>query len=242
MKKSLFILSICLFMANTSYAFEYEARALLKAQKQTILSSETGGKIKTIKYREGDSFKDGSLLVSFDCSIQKARYQKALAEKSRASKKLENQQKLAEYNAGSELELSIAKEEIKMANAEVSVNYSMMKMCDIKAPFSGKVVEVKVQPHQSVNSGVELMEIIDNGPLEINMIVPSSWLSWMKKGVSFKVKVDENGKSYTGVVSKIGARIDAVSQTIKIYGVLDKAYSDLIAGMSGIAHFNVIKD
>ncbi len=219
---------------------DFEARALLKSQKQTILSSQIGGKIKGIKYREGDSFKKDQLLVNFDCSVQKAKYQKALAEKSRAGKKLENQKKLAEYNAGSALELSIAKEELKMAKAEVSVNWSMIKMCEIKAPFNGKIVDVKVQPHQSVNSGVELMEIIDNGPLEINMMIPSAWLSWMKKGVKFTIKVDETGKSYSGKVSKIGAKIDAVSQTIKIYGLLDKAYGDLMAGMSGVASFSIV--
>lgn len=243
MKISLLIWSICLLVANTSvtHAFEYEARALLKAQKQTVLSSQIGGKIKSIKYRDGDSFKKDNTLVAFDCSIQKAKYNKALAEKSRAMKKLENQQKLAAYNAGSVLELDLAKEELKMAKAEVSVNWSMMKMCSIKAPFNGKVVEVIAQPHQSVNAGVELMEIIDNGPLEINMIIPSAWLSWVRKGASFRVKVDETGQYYSGKVNKIGAKIDAVSQTVKIYGLLDKAYSDLIAGMSGVAYFEAKK-
>jgi len=69
--------------------------------------------------------------------------------------------------------------------------------------------------------------------LELEFLVPSRWLAWVKPGYAFQVRIDETGKTYPAKVQRIGARIDPVSQSIKLSAAIDGRFPELIAGMSG---------
>ena len=77
----------------------------------------------------------------------------------------------------------------------------------------------------------------DDSQLEITVLVPSNWLKWLKPGYEFKVFSEETQREYPAKVKMVGARIDAVSQSIKITGVITGKVDDLLAGMSGRAIF-----
>jgi len=109
--------------------------------------------------------------------------------------------------------------------------------CSIAAPFAGRVAKRLVAAHQYVTPGTPLLGILDTGVLELQMIVPSRWLAWLKPGQHFSVQVDELGKTVAGQVARIGARIDPVSQSIAITGVIDGNTAQLLPGMSGWATF-----
>jgi len=48
-----------------------------------------------------------------------------------------------------------------------------------------------------------------------------------------KVRIDETRKTYPARFVRIGARVDAVSQSIKVVAAIDGQYPELMAGMSG---------
>jgi hypothetical protein len=73
----------------------------------------------------------------------------------------------------------------------------------------------------------------DDGVLETEFLVPSSWLNWLKTGTAFAVEIDETRKSYPARFIRIGARVDPVSQSIKVAGAIDGHHAELMAGMSG---------
>ena len=58
-------------------------------------------------------------------------------------------------------------------------------------------------------------------------------LAWLKVGYKFQVRIDETGMSYPAKITRVGARIDPVSQSVKVAAVIDGQFADLIAGMSG---------
>ena len=62
---------------------------------------------------------------------------------------------------------------------------------------------------------------------------PSKWLAWLKPGYPFQVAIDEVGKSFPARVQRIGARVDPVSQSVKLTATIDGKFPELIAGMSG---------
>jgi hypothetical protein len=64
-------------------------------------------------------------------------------------------------------------------------------------------------------------------------VVPSKWLAWLKSNHSFQVAIDETGKSYPAKVQRIGAKVDPVSQSVKLSATIDGKFNELIAGMSG---------
>jgi RND family efflux transporter MFP subunit len=210
-----------------------EIRAQLSPRRYTTLAAEIGAKINRLPLSEGAAFKQGQLLVQFDCVLQQTQLAKAAAALMAADTTWRGNQKLAELNSVGKIELDISKAETLKAQAEVAANRAVLGKCQIAAPFAGRIAEQKAREQQYVQPGQALMEILDDTTLELEFIIPSRWLSWVRNGAAFQVSIDETGKTYPAKVQRIGARVDPVSQSVKLTAVIDGRFNELVAGMSG---------
>lgn len=210
-----------------------EIRAQLLPRRYTTVAAEIGAKINRLPVAEGNAFKTGQLLVSFDCALQEAQLQKAQAELDGAEQTFKSNQRLSELNAVGQLELDLSHAAMGKAKAEVGANRAVLGKCSVSAPFSGRVAEQKVREQQYVQPGQALLDIIDDSVLELEFLVPSSWLSWLRVGGKFQVQIDEARKTYPAKFIRIGARVDPVSQSVKVTAAIDGKFSELISGMSG---------
>ena len=73
-----------------------EIRAQLLPRRYTTVAAEIPAKINELPIPEGGAFKAGETLVSFDCSIQRAQYQKAEAELDSAEQTFKSNKRLSE--------------------------------------------------------------------------------------------------------------------------------------------------
>ena len=224
--------------AQTAEGGHPEIRAQLSPVRSTILSAEIPGSISELTVREGERFIEGQKLAALDCRLHKARLDKALAQQDQARKTYSVQARLDKLGSNSALEFQTAAAQLAVAEAEVAMNRTIATYCIITAPFAGRVVELKARAHQYVGEGHELMEILDDRELEVELAVPSTWLQWLRQGTAFTLRLDETGKEYAATIGRTGARVDPVSQTIKVFGtVTGGSFPELIAGMSGTAVF-----
>ena len=214
-------------------------RVQLVAFQQTVLSSELSAKIASLPFREGDTFRAGQVLVSFDCSLFRAELNKAEASADAARQTLKVDQRLAQLNSIGALDVDLAAAKVKETEAEAGAMKATVDKCTLPAPFAGRVAKLDAQAFEFVAPGKPLLEILDTRRLELQMIVPSNWLAWLKIGGHFDVRVDELGRDYTAHVVRIGARIDPVSQSISVAGEVEGSHPELLPGMSGAAAFKV---
>lgn len=210
-----------------------EIRAQLMPRRYTTLSAEIGAKVSRLPVAEGGRFAAGQTLVAFDCSLQQAQLNKARAALGSADKTWSANKRLNELNSVGRVELDVSEAEVAKAKAEVAANAAVIGKCSLAAPFAGRIAEQRVREQQYVQPGQALLEIIDDSQLELEFIVPSKWLVWLKSGHGFPVAIDETGKSYPAKVQRIGARVDPVSQSVKLSATIDGKFPELVAGMSG---------
>lgn len=210
-----------------------EIRAQLSPRRFTTLAAEIGAKVSRLPVAEGGAFRAGQSLVQFDCGLQRAQLDKARAMLGGSEKTWNANKRLSELNAVGRVELDLSEAEVTKNRAEVSAMGTMLGKCSVAAPFAGRIAEQKVREQQYVQPGQPMLEIIDDSVLELEFIVPSRWLAWLKPGHAFQVAIDEAGKSYPAKVQRIGARVDPVSQSIKLVAAIDGKFPELIAGMSG---------
>ena len=72
------------------------------------------------------------------------------------------------------------------------------------------------------------------------MYLSSDMLGFINQNTEFKLTLKEMPKqTFKGQIIKIVKRIDPASQSLLVYGKLINPPSDLFAGMSGIATFNL---
>lgn len=210
-----------------------EIRAQITPKRYTTLSAEIGAKISRLPVQEGSAFKSGQMLVQFDCSLPKAQLDKAKASLVASEKTWQANKRLMELNSIGQVELETSEAEFMKSQAEVAASSALLNKCSLYAPFSGRVAEQKVREQQYVQPGQALLEIIDDSVLELEFIVPSRWLAWVRVGTAFQVKIDETGKTYPAKVQRIAARVDPVSQSVKLTGVINGKFNDVVVGMSG---------
>ncbi len=219
--------------ASRSAGTEREIRAQLTPRRYTTVAAEIGAKVSRLPVSEGGAFRAGQLLVSFDCTLQQSQLNKAKAELEGAEQSLKTNERLVELNAGGQLEVELARAARAKARAEVGANQAVLGKCSVSAPFAGRVAEQKVREQQYVQPGQALLDIIDDSVLELEFLVPSRWLAWLKAGGQLQVQIDETQKTYPARFTRIGARVDPVSQSVKVAAAIDGRFPELIAGMSG---------
>jgi membrane fusion protein, multidrug efflux system len=214
-------------------------RALLVPAVESTLSSRMAGRITKINVREGERFKKGARLISFDCEIQGNYLKKSQAKLLAAEKSHQSNLLLKDYQSIGDLDIELSATEVKITKADVAVIKSKLKRCRINAPFDGRVIELMAHAHESVAEHQPLISILDDRNLEVQLYIPSWWLSWLEAGEKFSIRIDETGKSYSASVIRLGARVDAASQSIEITASIPGKNPELLAGMSGVASFDI---
>ena len=132
----------------------------------------------------------------------------------------------------------MARSEMAQASAERDALSARMKHCHVYAPYDGIIVDKHVAAYETPAQNAPLYTVHRAGNLEISVIIPSKWLRWVDKGAKFKFHVDETGAELNGKISRIGASVDPVSQTIEVTGHMTGATHGALSGMSGVAQFD----
>ena len=227
------LLTILFFLSLPAYSQDKESRALVVASQEAILSSELAARIENIAVKEMQRFNKGDLLIQFDCSLYEAQKDVVSANSNSALIRLKSDEQMLQMRSIGKYELELSISEYEKAKSELRIAELNVERCQIKAPFDGAVEEVIVNTYETIQPQVELMKIIQTDILELEMVVSSEWVSWLKIGHPIKVYIDEIQKEFNASISGIGANVDAVSQTIQLKGTITDASPALLPGMSG---------
>ncbi len=212
-------------------------RGVVKSNQEAVLSVDLNARVMETPVKAGESFSKDDILVKFDCRIQKAEARAAKAAYAASKSAHKNNVELQQHGAVGELEVNVSKAEMNQALANSEAISARTRDCEILAPYDGRVAELVINNHETSAPNQPLLKIVSSGEFEIQLIVPSSWLSWMKIGSSFDFKVDETGEQLGASVWQIGAEVDAVSRTVPVVARFTSFPGQVLPGMSGTAQF-----
>lgn len=212
-----------------------DIRVQVAATTSAAIGAPMPGRLSEFPLRDGDRFEKGHILARFVCAERDGALAHARARLIEKRRMLANKQQLRSLGNSTGLEYDIAVAEASEAEAEVSINQAMVENCTVAAPFAGRVASVAVHRYQYVAQGTPMLDILSDNDLELEMIVPSRWLSWLKPGVRFDATIDETGKTYQAELGRVSGRVDPVSRSIKMYSHVVSPPDDLLPGMSGRA-------
>lgn len=215
-----------------------DVRVQLVADTIATIGAPMPGRLTQFPLHDGDRFKQGQVLARFDCGEKEAALAHARAVLESRKSVNESKQRLRALGTSSEVEYKVAAADEKQAAADVEAAQTFVGNCVVLAPFSGRVSAVYTHNYQYVQTGAPLLEVLSDKSLELEMIVPSLWLSWLKAGSPLKVSIDETGKTYPATLARLSGKVDAVSRSVKVYGRIDNPPDTLLPGMSGHALFS----
>ena len=87
----------------------------------------------------------------------------------------------------------------------------------IKAPFKGVLVSANATEGSLIRPGQELGEFIAPGDYELMVALPKSYITNIGTGVSVALRSIDTNQNYTGVVSRINAKVNSQTQAVEVY-------------------------
>lgn len=214
-------------------------RVLLIPDRETTVSrsgsSLAATRIKKLNVTLGSTFNAGNTLIKFDCNEPRARLAMAKAELSSAIETHTAKVRMQGLEQAGDVEVALAASDVAKARATVKLSEAQIRYCSVTAPWDGRVAKVYVRNHMTVTPGEPMLDLVKSGPLRLKVNIPSKLLSKIKVESIFEVTIDETGKKYQASVVAINSRVDSVSQTVEIEGLMAESFPELLAGMSGTA-------
>ncbi len=237
LKRMLIVASMALVLASSAASVfaqdeQEQIRGLVRPLDEALISTELNARILEISRREGQSFKVGEVLVRFDCRKYETELAAARAEEEFNRIVLANSVALDKRKAIGRLEVEQNRARYDKAKAQAETLANQVDECTIRAPFDGRIAEMRAKAYEMSRPNEPLMRLVNTDRLEIELIVPSLWLRWLKPGQNFRVVVDETETVHDATVQRIAATVDSVSQTVKIMAVFVESSQDILPGMS----------
>ncbi len=218
--------------AASAQEVQEPVRGLVRAVDEALISTELNARILQITRREGESFAKGDTLLDFDCGKYESELDAARAEEQFNLFALENSVALDKRRAIGKLDVQQNRARYEKAKAEAKTLAAQVAECAISAPFDGRIAEMRAKTYEMSKPGEPLMRLVNTDHLEMELIVPSVWLRWIKPGLKFRVVVDETETVHDATVERIAATVDSVSQTVKIIGIFTGSSTGILPGMS----------
>ena len=210
---------------------------VLLPAKRVVLSARVDSIVKKHRFKEGEKFDKGDILVELDSDFYKQLLKRAEAEYEYYKKEAERNKGLLEDDAVGESDYakSVLMRESSAANLAIAkMNF---ERCVIRAPFAGRVAKLITEGFEFVRTSQPLLEIIDDRTLLAVVHLPAELRSKVKIGSEAVVTLDITGKKLRGIVCEVSAEIDPASRSFSAKIAIDNKDSKLTAGMSGTVAF-----
>lgn len=226
-----------LYVPNAIAADIEPVRGVIRAALQADVSTDLDVPVARVTVRPGDRFAKGDVLVAFDCARYRGALRSANATRTEMHLNVQSNEVLAKRGAGGFIDLEVSRARLEKAQGEIEILEAKMRECVLRAPFSGRVIDVLTRPFERPSVAKPFITILGDDALEIELIVPSTWLRWLKPDSAFEFLVDETGGRHPARVVRLGAKVDPVSQTIEVTAVFAARPENVLVGMSGTARF-----
>ena len=207
-------------------------RTVLFPFRETVVSSQLESRVMPYKYRVGQRFKKGDVLVNLEAERFELEHKRALDQYEFSKAAFENRKKLHERNFTSDFEVKKAEFEYKTAENALAEAQLRLKYCSVTAPFDGKIQEITTGEYEITRPGQPLCRIIDDNHLLAVMNIPIADRKLAVPGCEVKIKID-SGKIVSGTVYEVSPQADHRTGTLRIRVIIDNNKWNLTAGSTG---------
>jgi len=196
--------------------------------RSSVIAAQNSGVVKAINFEVGDRVKKGKTLVQIDADIlnaqivaAKANLDAAIDSQENSSKDYERYQKLLESKTITQKEYDDALLKKNSSNSNVKALEANLKQLQIevskksiKAPYSGTVVEKKVNLGEWVNAGSAVASIVDTTNAEITFNIPYDIYKGLRVNDTYEINID--GQIVKGKLNAVIPSGDKITRTFPI--------------------------
>ncbi|HEY8468929.1 MAG TPA: efflux RND transporter periplasmic adaptor subunit [Longimicrobiales bacterium] len=208
------------------------------ADRQAPMLAQVAGRVLEVRVRENDVVGPGALLVVIDpteyqLAVTQAEARLQSAEATYRELTLFDDRMIADPAIRAERERS-ARARSGLAAAEVDLERARIELerTRVKAPFGGRVANVKVVPGQWVRVGDELVTVIDTDPIKIEVQVLEGDVGYLAVGRRARISLTAfPGREFTGRIETVNPLVDRQTRMAKVTVSVDNPRGEILPGM-----------
>ena len=211
-----------------------------------LVRAKVAGEVMQMLVKEGDTVKNGQLLVRLDAAEHQARLDERVATLAASKATWENNERTRKNNEellrkgfisqqaydNTLANSSVALAQVKAAEANVALAKKSVDDTLVKSPWSGLIAERAVQVGDKASIDTKLLTIVDLSRMEIEAAVPASDIPNVEPGQTVNFKVEGFGtRPFNGAIARVNPQSAAGSRSIMVYIEVPNADGALKGGM-----------
>ena len=204
----------------------------VRAFRGVELSTEIGGLVQTVPIKSGQDVNEGDLLIKLNDASDVAQLNslKALADLAKVINERDKQQ-LA-IQAISKNVFDTSKADAKSKQAQVEQQIALVAKKNLKAPFSGRIGIVSINPGQYVNPGDRLLTLQTLDPIFVDFNLPQNNAEQIQVGQDVTVTTDAfKDASFTGKITAVSPKVDTNTRNIQVEAQIANPDKKILPGM-----------
>jgi membrane fusion protein (multidrug efflux system) len=204
----------------------------VRAFRGVELSTEVAGLVASVPIKSGQDVKEGELLIKLNDSSDVAQLNslKALADLAKVINERDRQQLAIQAISKNVFDTSAA--DAKSKQAQVEQQTALVAKKNLKAPFSGRVGIVSINPGQYVNSGDKLLTLQTLDPIFVDFNLPQNNAEQIQVGQVVEVTTDAfKDASFTGKITAVSPKVDTNTRNIQVEAQLANPDKKILPGM-----------
>ncbi len=215
--------------------------------EEADVAAGAAGKVLATYVERGSYVRKGALLAKLDSRAASATAAQAAADlevqkaqAAQATADCERTERLFEKGAISKADYdkirtqcSTTKWSVSAAEARRSLTAEALRDTDIRAPFSGMVVERAVTAGEYVRPESRVATLVNTDQLRVEVTVPETDIPQVKQGmeIDFRTAGDGGGRVYHGKIRYVGPSVRKQSRDAVVEAVFPNDAHDLRPGM-----------
>jgi len=204
----------------------------VRAFRGVELSTEIGGLVQTVPIKSGQDVKEGELLIKLNDASDVAQLNslKAVADLAKVINERDRQQLAIQAISKNVFDTSAA--DAKSKQAQVEQQTALVAKKNLKAPFSGRVGIVSINPGQYVNPGDKLLTLQTLDPIFVDFNLPQNNAEQVQVGQEVVVTTDAfKDASFTGKITAVSPKVDTNTRNIQVEARLANPDKKILPGM-----------
>ena len=212
-------LVVALPVITDDFSHKIEVLGIVSSDKNIVLSSESNGKIISIRVKAGQKVTKGQTIAIIDGQTLSDNSNELKTQLEYAEYMLEKQVQLNAKGVGSEFQVKQAQNQVNSLKDKMKSLSTMKRKTVVRAPFTGVVEEIMPNTGEFVGAGAPIARIVNVDKVTITAEVSEQLLGNLnegKDGTVISMKFDHMNTPVVSTIQSIGKFVDPINRTVKI--------------------------
>ncbi len=198
-----------------------EALGTTRANETVTLTAKLTETVREILFDDGQTVKQGDILVVLDSAEENAALKSAQAQAAERRSAYKRAAGLQEKQIVSTATYEEKQAQLRQAEADIQSIRSRIDDTVIKAPFDGVLGLRNVSIGSLLRPGDSITTIDDLTQMKVDFDIPAIYLQQLKSGLAITGTVDGfDNRTFSGAVTMVDTQVDPVTRAVKVRAVV----------------------